>query len=185
MYAVRTHRYQPEEPRWRDHRQFGRGLLPAAVRPWLLDTGSLTARLVAASDGAFRVQILSQGWQQPRLSERRLLGMRPGECAIVREVALLCHGEPWVFARSVMPATSLRGRLRHLRRFKDSALGALLFSDPSMRRAPYELALIDGRSPAIPAHLRADGGRWGRRSCFYIDSLPIMVSEIFLPAFRP
>lgn len=185
MYAVRTNRYQPDEPRWRDCRRYNRVTLPAATARWLLDSGSLTARLIDASGGEFRVQVLSQRWRRPRPSERRLLGMAPRQVAIVREVALLCRGEPWVFARSVMPASSLTGRLRHLRKFKDSALGALLFSDPGMRRAPYEIARIDGSSAAIPERLRRDDALWGRRSCFFLDDKPLMVSEIFLPAFRP
>lgn len=185
MYAVRHYRYQPDEPVWRDLRCHTRNQLPASVRPWLLDTGSLTARLVKASGGDFRVQVLSQRWQRPRLSERLLLGLGDRELALVREVALLCRGEPWVFARSVMPASSLQGRLRHLRKLRDSALGALLFRDPGMKRAPYELARIDGASTAIPAELRTPRSLWGRRSCFYLSGLPLMVSEIFLPAFRP
>lgn len=185
MYAVRHHRYQPDEPAWRELHRYTNAELPPRIRPWLLDPGSLTARLIKASGGQFRVKVLQQSWQRPRFSERQLLGMADRECAIVREVELLCGGEPWVFARSVLPASSLQGRLRHLRKFKDSALGAMLFSDPGMRRAPYELASIDGRSQAIPPPLRTDEALWGRRSCFYLSDLPLMVSEVFLPAFRP
>ncbi|MBB3048453.1 chorismate--pyruvate lyase [Litorivivens lipolytica] len=185
MYAVRHCRYQPDEPQWRDHRCLTASELPQSIRPWLLDRGSLTARLVRASGGDFRVQVLEQSWQRPRLTERRLLEMGDREQGIIREVLLICRGEPWVYARSVLPARSLEGRLRHLRKLRDSALGALLFSDPSMRRASYEVAAIDGLSPLIPADQQADATLWGRRSCFYLSGLPLMVSEIFLPAFRP
>lgn len=185
MYAVHHHRYQSDEPAWRELHRYTSAELPCSIRPWLLDPGSLTARLIAASNGNFRVKILQQSWQRPRFSERQLLGMGDREVGIVREVELRCHDLPWVFARSVIPAASVQGRLRHLRKFKDSALGAMLFSDPGMRRAPYELARIDGHSEAIPAILRTDAALWGRRSCFYLSGLPLMVSEIFLPAFRP
>lgn len=185
MYAVRHSRYQSDEPLWRDFRCLNNRQLPSRVRPWLLDTGSLTSRLVKASRGDFRVQVLSQGWQRPRASEAQLLGMGDREVGIVREVALLCHGEPWVFARSVMPARSLGGRLRHLRKLRNSALGALLFSDPSMHRAPYEVAPIPGSAASLPESLRTSTTLWGRRSCFYLGGLPLMVSEIFLPGFRP
>ncbi len=185
LYAVSPHGFQPAEPAWRHWRRWLRPALPAATARWLLDRGSLTARLVAASGGDFRVQVLAQRWSRPLPGERELLGMAPREQAVVREVLLHCNGEPWVYARSLMPASSLRGRLRHLRKLKDSALGALLFSDPGMRREPYQIARLDGRSAAIPPALRGDSALWGRRSCFYLGGQPIMVSEIFLPAFRP
>ncbi len=185
MYAVRHHRYQSDEPVWRELHRYTNTVLSPRVRPWLLDPGSLTARLIAASGGDFRVKVLQQSWQRPRFSERKLLGMGDREMAIVREVQLVCGGEPWVFARSVIPASSLHGRLRHLRKFKDSALGAMLFSDPGMRRAAYEIAQIDGKSAAIPASLHVSSTLWGRRSCFFLSGLPLMVSEIFLPSFRP
>ncbi len=184
MYAVHRLRYQSDEPAWREFRRFNNVELAPRIRPWLLDKGSLTARLVAASDGDFRVKVLQQSWQRPHLSERRLLGMADREMGIIREVELICRSEPWVYARSVIPASSLQGRLRHLKKFNDSALGALLFSDPGMRRAGYELARIGGDAAAIPPHLRSDDTLWGRRSCFYLSDMPLMVSEIFLPAFR-
>ena len=45
--------------------------------------------------------------------------------------------------------------------------------------------LLDGRSGAVPAHLQTGEALWGRRSCFYLSGFPLMVSEIFLPAFQP
>ena len=185
MYAVRRYGYQPEEPQWQDHRRLTGEQLPRAIRPWLLDTGSLTARLVRASGGEFRVVVLEQRWLRPRKSERNLLNLDDRCAALIREVLLVCRGEPWVFARSVLPAHTLEGRLRHLRKLNDSALGAMLFSDPSMERAPYEVARLHGTDKSLPECVQTDADLWGRRSCFYLSGLPLMVSEIFLPAFRP
>jgi chorismate--pyruvate lyase len=51
-------------PRWQ--RQTRAPLtIPPPWRPWLLDQGSLTARLVAASDGAFGVEVLAQALRRP------------------------------------------------------------------------------------------------------------------------
>lgn len=155
------------------------------MRDWLLDAGSLTQRLISASDNHFRVQLLCHHWQRPLPSERRILDLGLRDRAIVREVLLLCHGEPWVFARSVIPARSLHGSLRRLRKFSDSSLGELLFSDPSMRRQPFELSRIAGNHALIPASVRSDLAIWGRRCRFTLAGKPILVSEFFLPAFRP
>lgn len=184
MYQVNRIIHQPNEPPWQDYRHFNTVQLPHETRAWLLDQGSLTQRLIKTSRGQFKVQVLSQRWQRPRLSERALLDMPVREVAIIREVLLLCHNEPWVFARSVMPAKSLVGRLRRLRNFDDSSLGAMLFRDTSMRRQPFQLARIDGDSQAIPLAVQQNAELWGRRSRFELGGKPLMVSEIFLPTFR-
>ena len=173
------------ESNWTPWHHFSPHDLPTAVRPWLLDSGSLTRRLVRASGEDFKVRVISHSWQRPRHSEAKLLDMGSRELGIVREVTLQCHNQPWVFARSVIPARSISGQLRRLRKFADSSLGELLFSDPSMRRHPFELAVIDGDDPQLPATLRQERRLWGRRCRFELAGKPIMVSEIFLPTFRP
>jgi chorismate--pyruvate lyase len=155
--------------------------LPPATRRWLLDEGSLTRSLVAASGGDFRVRRLHQGWQRPRAEEKRNLDLPARSLALVREVTLECHGTPWVFARSVLPATTLRGRFRHLRRFGDSSLGELLFTDPGVRRDAFEVARIAPEHGFVPTTLTGDGSLWARRSRFWLDEHPLLVCEVFLP----
>ena len=104
---------------------------------------------------------------------------------MVREVALLLGGTPVVFARSVLPISSLTGSLAHLRRLQNRPLGAILFSHPGMHRSPFELARIPGNSSYLPDYLRQAGPAWGRRSRFEIDDKGIMVSEVFLDTFSP
>lgn len=182
MYPLQFRRYHSSEANWRPANQFAGAALPHPVARWLLDTGSLTAHLRRKSGGHFRVRVLSQQWGLPRLSERRLLGMGDREWGLIREVLLCCHGEPWVFARSVMPASSLTGHLRRLRRLDSRPLGHLLFTDRSMRRVPYEICrTAPGR---LSEGVEVDEPLWGRRSCFLLRDRPIMVSEIFLPAFQ-
>lgn len=184
MYAFAAKPRQTREPRWRCASQFVLDRPPPAVAAWLLDSGSLTAHLRRVSGGRFHVQVLRQRWGLPRHSERRLLGMRQREWGLIREVLLCCHGEPWVFARSVLPATSLTGHLRRLRRLDSRPLGHLLFSDPSMERIPYQIARFHPEQLPLGG-LDTDAPLWGRRSCFLLRGRPIMVSEIFLPPFQP
>lgn len=173
------------EPTWESWQVIKHAAVPAGVGDWLCDTGSLTARLVKASDGNFRVHVMHQGWGRPLYSESRLLGLRQGETALVREVELLCHGEPWVFARTLIPATSLRGSARRLSGLGDKPLGAVLFSDPSMRRGVTQMARLQPRHPLYTAatssleHKPAE--LWGRRTLFYLADKPLLVNEIFLP----
>lgn len=159
--------------------------LPPGIRPWLLDDGSLTGRLVGSTQGQFAVERLYQGWTIPRLSERRLLSLDSRQLAMVREVILLLGGRPVVFARSVFPLSSLTGSLMHLRRLQNKSLGAILFRHPGMHRSPFELALLAGDSDYLPAQLHQAEKAWGRRSRFEIDGKALMVSEVFLQAFKP
>jgi len=162
---------------------------PATVAPWLLDSGSLTTRLLRVSGGDFAVRGLHQGWGRPTLDEARLLGLPQGQQAWLRETALRCRGETWVYARSVMPLATLHGELRFLQRLKNSSLGALLFRDPSLKRSRFQIAQLPLRSLPLPLigidEDVAPQYVWGRRSLFQFHGRPILVGEIFLPTFRP
>jgi chorismate--pyruvate lyase len=170
------------DPHWQDQQT----MLPlqlAQVRSWLLDEGSLTRSLIAASDGDFAVCRLHQSWQIPLPSERRILGMSTRQLGLVREVALLCHQQPWVFARSVIPAATLNGPLRHLRRLHQQSLGALIFRYPRLGRSQFQLALLAGDHPYIPRQLQQTEAAWARRSRFRLHNKSLLVSEVFLQPF--
>ncbi|MCW8943224.1 MAG: chorismate lyase [Sedimenticola sp.] len=151
---------------------------------WLCDRGSLTARLKSASTDSFRVHVLYQGWGRPLESERRLLGMRRGGIAIVREVELICDGIPWVFARTLIPVRSLTGATRRLAHLGDRPLGEVLFADPTMERGVTEMAqLLPGHHLFSTATQHLSGARvvWGRRTLFHLARKPLLVNELFLP----
>ncbi len=167
--------------RWFDAHRYLAAEVPAPLRPWLLAEGSLTRLLIAASAGEFRVERVLQEWQRPTLSEARLLQIDPSQYALIREVILWGCGQPWVYARSVIPSRSLRGDLRRLRKLRNSSLGALLFRYPQLQRTPFELAAIDAR--ALPEPLRSSKTLWARRSRFAIDDRALIVGEIFLDGF--
>ena len=180
------HFSQHREAHWQNYRQLPAYAVPVRWRHWLLDRGSLTQRLIAASDGQFQVRILAQGIAKPRRSEAQILCIANHHLAVVREVILYGNDQPWVYARSVLPLSSLTGRLTRLRKLDERPLGALLFADPSMRRGKLELASVQPSKVALPLELGIfDTPLWGRRSVFYIADKPLLVSEIFLPTFSP
>lgn len=162
---------------WRD--------LPPGMADWLLDSGSLTQRLRRACGGRFRVCVLRQGWSRPDRDEARVLGLRLDAWAWVREVHLLCDERPWVFARTLIPARTLRGRGRRLTRLGTRPLGQALFADPGVRRGPVEIArIVAGQRlcrQAFAGRGKALDAIWGRRSVFWIEECPLLVCEIFLP----
>jgi len=179
----------PNATRWLSYRCYRRSELPAPLAVWLLDTASLTRRLQGLCAGAFRVNVLSQLRGRPRRDEARALGMRRGALALIRQVQLLCGSKPQVYARTVIPMSSLTGRVRRLARLGTRPLGAMLFADRGMRRGGVELARIrNGERLYADATGESHAGAgviWGRRSVFRVAKKPILVSEIFLPGFPP
>jgi len=170
----------PQEPRWHQGHQV-RWQLNVWEKNWLLDSGSLTQRLTQASGGEFRVEILRQAILPTYSSEAIVLGIPHRQQALVREVILLGRNTPWVFARSVIPLSTLTGRLRSLSKLDNRPLGALLFQDPNLQRSAMEVARINLQHRYLPPRLKATHPDcWGRRSRFLLDNKPLLVSEVFL-----
>jgi chorismate--pyruvate lyase len=176
------------EPNWVRVEGLSRLTVPAELIDWLRDTGSLTARLKGCCGGGFRVRLLHQGWGRPLGSERRLLRIRRGATAVVREVELLCHEVPLVFARTVIPVASLRGPAKRLTLLGERPLGEVLFTDPHMRRGRMEVARLLPRHPLFGAATAGLEQRpdeiWGRRTLFHLRDASLLVNEVFLPAIR-
>lgn len=159
--------------------------LPTDLARWLFDPGSLTRRVRQCCPDRFQVRVLWQGWSRPSRDEALILHLRLDARAWTREVQLVCGNRAWVFARTLIPAVTLRGRGRRLTQLGSRPLGEVLFSDPGVQRGPMEIArIIAGQR----LHWRAFAGFaeppetiWGRRSVFRIDGQPLLVCEIFLP----
>lgn len=167
------------EPAWRSAQVTRHSHVPAEVANWLFDQGSLTKRLRKASSGDFRVELLGQQWARPLRCERRVLGLEDRAVALIRQVRLWCNGRAVVQARTIMPRSTLTGRLRPLGRLGGRPLGERLFRDRTMRRGVMEVARIDPARSFFP--LTGTGPLWGRRSVFTVSGRPLLVNEFFLP----
>jgi chorismate--pyruvate lyase len=142
-----------------------------------LDRGSLTKRLIRVSGGDFKVIIRRQRWARPSLDEQQLLHIPHNQYALIREVDLMCMGEVWVSARSIIPLKTLTGAEKQLGRLGERPLGAYLFKAKTMRRGPLQIANLTMEVCESPVS--------ARRSLFYIHGKPILVSEFFLaPVFK-
>ena len=160
--------------------------MPENLGPWLIDEGSLTRKLVALSKDQLEVQVLRQEVATPGAAEANALKMTQQTPVMIREVVLKGRGRPWIFARSILPMTTMTGRLAGLRTLSNQPLGELLFQDPSMTREPLEAACLPARILSVPAALAAgDEPLWARRSVFFLDRKPLLVSEVFLSEFKP
>lgn len=156
------------------------------LRRWVTGDGSLTARLVDAS-GQFRVRRLKQSPQVPFADEWRALGQPLPEPALAREVVLICDDMPAVFAHTVVARCHARRDWPFLRGLGERPLGGALFTDPRVRRDPFEFARLPPHHPmrlamhrVLPA-LAAVPMLPARRSLFRRGGGAMLVTEIFLP----
>jgi chorismate--pyruvate lyase len=153
---------------------------------WLGDSSSLTARIEARC-AQLRVKVLAQGLSRPHHDEAILLGLRAGELACTREVLLIADDRPVVYARSLLAREDLRGAWRMFAGIGERPLGAVLFADPLVHRAPLNVHRLDARDKrycrvARFARLEEREALWARRSCFMRHECPLIVCEVFLPA---
>jgi len=164
--------------------------LSPSLLSWLLDQNSLTARLKAHCQN-FRVELLGQHVQACRAEESNDI-IVAGEQVLVREVLLYCDDIPQVFARSLLPLTSLTGAEQVLANLGSQSLGQILFNNPSLERQAIEVAEFDANSTVATLvnnlQLNFTDNLWGRRSVFILENKPLMVAEVFLPqafAYQP
>ena len=160
---------------------------PHPLHVWLTSRDSLTARLKSHVNN-FNLIRLRQSAQLPNLDERRELGLRRGEHAVVREVLLRDSERVLVFAHSIASRRDLRGVWRGLSRLGSRPLADMLFNDPTVVRLPIEYRRIDVRHPlyrralqVTPLHMTS---AWARRSVFLKLGRPLLVTEVFLTIMR-
>jgi len=156
---------------------------PEHLQSWLLDPDSLTARLKKHCH-QFRVELLGQK-VEPCQAHEAVADIPVGEKVLVREVLLYCDDKPQVFARSLLPLSSLTGAEQELANLGTKSLGQVLFNNPSLERKTIEVAMFDDNSTvgklAKNLQLEVPHSLWGRRSIFVLDDKPLMVAEVFLP----
>jgi chorismate--pyruvate lyase len=125
---------------------------------------------------------LSQTTQKPRLDELKVFGMTMGSYALIRQVRLCCGDIAWVYARTVIPFCTLKGKQRIYANLGTRPLGAMLFADRTMQRDEVMITSLSGRELPLAVGAPKDSTVWGRRSVFNVGDKPLLVSEYFLPA---
>ena len=157
---------------------------PTQLHPWLHDHGSLTLRIQQRCT-AFSVQPVRSGLACIAYDEACLIGIRPQQPAYSREVFLYADNRPVVFAHSALAPADLRGAWSAISQLGNKPLGTLLFSHPLIRRMPLHFKALHRHHPLYrraAAHLiQCPEVLWARRSLFYLNHAPLLVTEVFLP----
>lgn len=158
------------------------------IADWLLDSSSLTQRLQSLCPRFFNVEVLLQQWQHPLAIEREWLTISTRHPTRIREVYLRCKTECWVFARTVIPYQTLAGKYRRLANLGKYPLGYVLFAERTVQRRDFYIARLTTGHPlyqlASQNLVEKPTVLWARRSVFYLLDKPLLISEVFLPAFQ-
>jgi len=151
---------------------------------WLLETGSLTARLQKRYRG-FSVKPLIVKIAKASRDDAGLLGLAANSMVIRREVFLFGDNQPVVFAQSILPRKSLHGDWRNLGKLGNRPLGATLFANPKVRRTPLTYKKLSANHALYQSATRylteKPAFLWARRSVFSLACASIIVTEVFLP----
>lgn len=168
----------------------------AQVRPsfssdqksWLMRPGPLTAGL--RQIGQVRLDVISERPEGLSTDEAHPLSRPPRSAVWVREVLMSIDDVPCVFARSLTPLRASHGTWQGIRRLRNRPLADILYDEASIRRSAFEVARIQRHMPLHQTYrnLRLEQGTkpsslLARRSVFWRDKEPLLVSECFLPAF--
>ena len=151
---------------------------------WLMRPGALTTGLRTL--GQFHLRVVFEGIESPRLEDRALFGDGP---VWNREVLMSINNRPCVLARSLTPLRASHGCWQGIRRLSSRPLADILYQDPQIVRSRFEISRI-GRHHGLFQSLQRSGlelnldcALLARRSVFWRQHQPLMVSECFLPDF--
>ena len=159
--------------------------IPKYLLNWLVEPSSLTARLKRHCS-QFRVEVLGQQIELCQSHEANDV-IKVNEQVLVREVLLYCDDVPQVFARSLLPLSTLTDDEQQLAELGNQPLGQVLFNNPSLVRKNLTIATFDQSSSVgqLVKSLSIDVDdqfiMWGRSSLFFVHQKPLMVAEVFLP----
>lgn len=171
------------EPLWLENRQGLRHKLPDNVQSWTYESDSLTRRLRSCYGDVVAVKVLLQRWNNPFLSERRILKLPEHQYSLTREVLLHADGKPLILARTIIPASTIKAAKSNLSQLGNRPLGEIIFSYPKLERIAMDVALINLSTWTQSAITETgiDQPIWGRRTVYAIAHKQMLVSEFFLP----
>jgi chorismate lyase len=154
------------------------------ILSWLLDEMSLTKKLQNQYE-KFTVKVKQQAHTDTKDTCLSPYFPLP-EKVFVREVLLCCNGIETIFAQTEIPYQTLSSTHKNLTEIGSESLGKFLFQETTLRRGEIEIAefLVGSTLHTLCDELSqsCDHSLWARRSLFYIEDKPLLVSEIFLPA---
>lgn len=161
-------------------------LAPQALRPWLTDTGSFTARLIKHFQH-IHVDILHSHFTAVYPDEAASIQIQPYQLAYARDVLLCSQTTPLIYAHSVVHPRWLKHPFSWVKHQGTRSLGTALFNNPFIQRGKIYITKLKPQHPLygkVQATLPFCAPYlWARRSGFHYQRATLLVTEVFLPHF--
>tara|TARA_B100001142_G_scaffold33024_1_gene29328 strand:- start:1380 stop:1868 length:489 start_codon:yes stop_codon:yes gene_type:complete len=152
---------------WNSYEAIEHELKNAEIESWLLEQGPITKRIKSMKK--FRLELIQD--ELSEVKEDEILFLTTDDESIrVREVILYGNNTPMVFARTIIPNTTINKGLKELGEIGNKPLGDILFEKNIFSKEDIVFATFkDGKSIF-----------WGRKIKYSVKNQPFSVMEVFL-----
>lgn len=162
-------------------------LPPQAIIDWLTGPQILSAALGKVYTEV-SLKLLSEGPESIMETEQEALSkLAPVQADyFVRSVFLLGDKVPVIFARTVIPASTYAQYKENFTTLGNQFIGMrLLHNKENVVRSEFEYATINAQHPLYQkaagfGNQTQEHTLWARRSLFWIEGLPLLITELFL-----
>ena len=139
-----------------------------SILSWLLESGPITNRIKLSQE--FELELLNDEIDEISKEEELFLNS-VSETFRVRRVILLGNKTPVVYAKSVIPTSTIENGLSSLGKIGNAPLGDILFTPGVFTKLEMVCASFLSKEKNV---------YWGRKIKYSVNSEPISVMEIFL-----
>ena len=139
-----------------------------SILSWLLESGPITNRIKLSQE--FELELLNDEIDEISKEEELFLNS-VSKTFRVRRVILLGNKTPVVYAKSVIPTSTIENGLSSLGKIGNAPLGDILFTPGVFTKLDMVCASFLSKEKNV---------YWGRKIKYSVNSEPISVMEIFL-----
>lgn len=138
------------------------------------------------------LKVIGQKFSAAYQDEYQILNIENTELPLVRQILLLGDEVPFTYGRVIVPLSTHQHHFSQFESLGSNLLGeTMLYRNPDVTRGAFEYGYVEPAHPLateVYGILPLDFLRqplWGRRSVFWIKSLPLLVTEMMLPTLPP
>ena len=155
------------------------------LQPWLVDTGSMTARFKHIAGNNFSVTLLNEAIAKIDNEDYSLLKIPNTEPVRVRQIYLCRHQQPWIYGKTLLPQSTIDNTPYDLANLGTKPIGSVLFANHA-KRSSLSFCLLSADDflyqQAVANLNEQPKNLWARRSIFTLQNYPLLIYEVFLPA---
>ena len=152
---------------WNTYEAIEHELTNAEIKSWLLEQGPITKRIKSIAE--FRLELIQDELSDATDDEILFLKIDSEEIRI-REVILYGNENPMVFARTIIPDTTIEKGLKELGKIGNKPLGDILFEKDIFSKEDIVFASFKDKESLF----------WGRKIKYTVKDQPFSVMEVFL-----